>query len=372
MSALEHITVKGYKSIRELELDLQPLNVLIGANGAGKSNLIGVFELLNQIVRSNLQVFVGVAGVDTLLYFGRKTTEAIDVKLTFFTATGQGQMRNGYHCQFVPTQDNAVLFAAEECWFHDRQNYQNPYVRSLGSGHRETQLFQASAQSSHLTMADHVIRSMKGWRVYHFHDTSATAAIKFPGELEDNADLRDDASNLAAFLYLLRERYTPYYQQIVKSIQLVAPFFDDFDLKPSRQNPDKIRLEWREKGSDAYFNAHALSDGTLRFMCLATLLQMPEPPATILIDEPELGLHPYAITLLAALLRSAATRTQVIVSTQSVTLVNQFAPEDIIVVDRKDGQSTFERPSAEALVSWLEEYGMGDLWEKNLLGGRPR
>jgi predicted ATPase len=155
-------------------------------------------------------------------------------------------------------------------------------------------------------------------------------------------------------------------------VRLVAPFFGDFDLRPSRLNPDKIRLEWHEKGSDMYFNAHALSDGTLRFICMVTLLLMPEPPATILIDEPELGLHPYAITLLAALLRSAATRTQVIVSTQSVTLVNQFDPEDIIVVDRAEGRSLFQRQDRENLERWLHEYGMGDMWEKNLLGGRPR
>lgn len=367
MSALDHITVKGYKSIRELDFDLRPLNVFIGPNGAGKSNLIGVFELLNQIVRSNLQVFVGAAGgADTLLYFGRKTTDMIELEVIFSIQTATERFRNGYHCKLAPTQDDAVIFNLEECWVHAPQP---ATTQVLGSGQRETQL---EFYSAYPTIAKNVIRAMKSWRVYHFHDTSATAKIKFPGDLEDNVDLRDDASNLAAFLYLLRERHPAHYQKIVRSIQLVAPFFDDFDLKPSRLNPEKIRLEWREKGSDAYFNAHALSDGTLRFMCLATLLQMPDPPATILIDEPELGLHPYAITLLAALLRSAATHTQVIVSTQSVTLVNQFTPEDIVVVERQDNQSVFSRPDAQALAEWLEDYGVGDLWEKNLLGGRPR
>jgi predicted ATPase len=152
---------------------------------------------------------------------------------------------------------------------------------------------------------------------------------------------------------------------------MVAPFFDDFRLRPSPINSDKIQLEWREKGSDAYFNAHMLSDGTLRFICLVTLLLQPDLPSTILIDEPELGLHPYAITLLAALLRSAAAQTQVIVSTQSVPLVNQFGPDDIVVVEREDKQSTFTRHTKIDLGTWLDEYGMGDLWEKNLLGGRP-
>ena len=198
MSALDHITIKGYKSIRELDFDLRPLNVFIGPNGAGKSNLIGVFELLNQIVRSNLQVFVGTAGgADTLLYFGRKTTEFIDLKLTFFAQTGQEHLRNGYHCQLIPTQEDAVIFNIEEFWFHDRQKHSTPYIIPPSSGHRETRLFEAS---THGYIARYIINAMKSWHVYHFHDTSATAKIKFPGDIEDNVELRDDASNLAAFL----------------------------------------------------------------------------------------------------------------------------------------------------------------------------
>jgi len=177
---------------------------------------------------------------------------------------------------------------------------------------------------------------------------------------------------LAAFLYLLQETQPDYYRQIVETVRLVAPFFNDFVLRPNPFNEDKIQLEWQEKGSDGPFSANYLSDGTLRFICLATLLQQPNLPTTILIDEPELGLHPYAIVVLANMLRSAATQTQVIISTQSVPLVNQFTPEDIIVVDRQDGQSTFERRSTANLEAWLDDYGVGDLWEKNLLGGRPR
>jgi len=366
MSALERIQIKGFKSIRKLDLVLRPLNVLIGPNGAGKSNLISVFELLNEIVKQNLARYVLTSGrADAFLYFGRKTTEAIEVDLSF---AGEGEnLLNGYRCILLPTQEDTFIFGEEVCWFHNKNFYPQPYDTYLGGGHAQTLLVERPRR-----IARYVLRAMRSWRVYHFHDTSALSKMKATGDINDNADLRDDASNLAAYLYFLQQRHPDAYRQIVTTVRLVAPFFDDFSLKPSRLNEETIRLEWREKGSDAYFNAHALSDGTLRFICLATLLLMPDPPATILIDEPELGLHPYAITLLAALLRSAATRTQVIVSTQSVTLVNQFAPEDIIVVDRKDGQSTFERPDAEALGSWLEEYGMGDLWEKNLLGGRPR
>lgn len=368
MRTLERIKLAGYKSIRELDLELGSLNVLIGANGAGKSNLISAFELLGKIAQGKLALHVGTAGgADTLLYFGRRTTPSIGIQLSFRGL--QAGTFNGYGCSLVPTADDSLIFADEWCSFHDRDRFPEPLQYKLGGGHATTQLLTQADRGGYV--ARYVVEAMLNWRVYHFHDTSATAPIKGTADLHDNRTLRDDASNLSAYLYLLRERYGDTYERIVRTVQMAAPFFDDFDLKPSELNPEKIRLEWREKGSDAYFNAHALSDGTLRFICLTTLLQMPNPPATILIDEPELGLHPYAITLLAGMLRSAATRTQVIVSTQSVTLVNQFAPEDIIVVDRGDNQSVFSRPDPAGLASWLEDYGVGDLWEKALLGGRP-
>ena len=151
----------------------------------------------------------------------------------------------------------------------------------------------------------------------------------------------------------------------------IAPFFERFNLEPSRLAPDKIRLEWKEKGNDAYFNASSFSDGTLRFLCLTTLLLQPQLPAVVLLDEPELGLHPAAVTLLADLLSSAATRTQIIVATQSVTLVNLFEPESVWTVDRADSQSVFRHLSQQDMSTWLDDYGLGEMWEKNILGARP-
>ncbi|GIK39153.1 MAG: chromosome segregation protein SMC [Chloroflexota bacterium] len=358
---LDRIGVKGYKSIRELDLDLSALNILIGANGAGKTNFISLFKLLNEIVRENLQTFVRVAGgADTFLYFGAKTTSEILIKLDFGV--------NSYECTLVPTANDSLIFADEKSWFH-RGRYIDHHPIPLGSGHKETKLHEI-ARTDRVTR--YVLEALQSWKVYHFHDTSDTAKIKKTGDISDNKILQSDASNLAAFLYLLQERYHEYYQKIVATIRLAAPFFDNFVLQPDRLNSNKIQLEWREKGSDTYFNANSLSDGTLRFICLTTLLLQPNLPSTILIDEPELGLHPYAITLLAAMLRGAAEKTQVIVSTQSVPLVNQFDPEDIIIVDREGEQSTFRRPTLADMESWLEEYGLGDLWEKNLIGGRPQ
>lgn len=362
---LDIITIRGYKSIRELvNFNLTSLNLFIGANGAGKTNFISLFKLLNQIIDENLQVYVGQSGgANSFLYFGQKKTDELVIELYFDN--------NGYNCSLVPTVGDSLIFNNEEIWFHDKNHYPKPYIRQLGGGHKETRLRDISRSMSYTTMADHVISAIRSWRVYHFHDTSPSAKLKQMVDIYDNEILRPDASNLAAFLFFLNSKHPDHYKNIISTIRLVAPFFDEFVLRPNPLNPEKIQLEWSEVGSDAYFSAHSLSDGTLRFMCLATLLLQPKLPSTIIIDEPELGLHPYAITLLSALLKSAAKKTQVIVSTQSVPLVNQFTPEDIIVVDRKNNQSTFSRYSMKDLENWIGEYGMGDLWEKNLLGGRP-
>jgi predicted ATPase len=365
MARLDKISIKGYKSIRELvDFPLGPLNVFIGANGAGKTNFISFFAMLNQIVQNNLQVSVAQSGgANSLLYFGQKITPEIKIHLVFGS--------NSYQCTLVPAAGDTLIFSDERMGYQ-KPRFPKPLEIELGGGQKETRLHEEARKRSEFSIAEYVVSAIKSWRVYHFHDTGTSARVKQQGDLNDNQILRSDASNLAAYLYLLRETRNEYYQKIVATIRLVAPFFNDFSLRPNPLNPEKIQLEWQEKGSDTYFNAQTLSDGTLRFICLATLLLQPNLPSTILIDEPELGLHPYAITILASLLKSASQKSQVIVSTQSVPLVNQFGPEEIVVVDRKEGQSTFERHTSIDLENWLDDYGMGDLWEKNLLGGRPR
>lgn len=346
----------GYKSIAACEIELGKLNVLIGANGAGKSNFIGFFRLIGKILDRQLQSAVGTSGgPDSMLHFGRKKTEEISAELYFGN--------NGYKFKLKPTQDNRMMFAREALWWNMHGDYHPE------SGHFESYL----ESQKRTSVYDYVVPPMRSWRVYHFHDTSDSATVKQIHGINDNEYLREDARNLAAFLYRLKNQHETHYQRIVKSIQLVAPFFGDFHLRPTVDNKESIQLEWTEAGQDIPFSASALSDGTLRFICLVTVLLQPEPfmPASILIDEPELGLHPYAIAVLGALIKSAAQHHQMIVSTQSVELVNEFEAEDLIVVDKAGGASTFSRPDADALAEWLNEYSLGDLWKKNLLGGRP-
>jgi predicted ATPase len=269
----------------------------------------------------------------------------------------------------VPPDD--LMFAEEEVTYEPSKSPPRPRV--LGGGHRESRLHEAISAGD--KTAQTVKWNIDRWRVYHFHDTSAEAPIKQKCSIGDNRFLRADGANLAPFLYMLKEAHPTAYERIRETVRMAAPFFDDFVLEPDAFNSSYIQLLWRERGSDVPFFAHHLSDGTLRFIALTTVLLQPETPTrphTIVIDEPELGLHPYAITLLASMMRSASKRVQVIVSTQSVNLIDDLAePEEIIVVERRDQQSTFRRLCTKDLESWLEDYSLGELWEKNVLGGRP-
>ncbi len=367
---LRKVTISGFKSIEHAVVELQALNVLIGANGAGKSNFVGVFELLREVVEGRLQSYVQrKGGADRLLRFGQKRTPELSFAFDFEPY--------GYSLRLMPSEGDS-LYIEEEVGLHRAPGSDGPTPVQLAVGARES-LLRAQAEDSEILVgvqdvSGAVLDTMSDWRVYHFHDTSSSARVKQIGDIGDNEALRSDASNLAACLYRLRNTARASYELIVSMVQRVAPFFDDFKLHPDRNNEDKIRLEWAERGSDAYFNAHALSDGTLRFICLATLLLQPELPSVVLLDEPELGLHPLAITLLAELLQRAAHHTQVIVSTQSVTLVDELEPTDLVVVDRETstGASVFRRPTPDEARGWLDDYSLGELWQKNVLGGRPQ
>lgn len=354
---ISRLVLKGYKSIADCDLPMARLNVLIGANGAGKSNFIGFFRLINQMLEEGLQTAVGTAGgPDALLHFGRKKTEELHAELYFGN--------NGYRFTLRPTQDNRMLFQKEALWWNKRGDF-HPAMGHFETAYKE--------KKNHGRVWEYVVPAMRSWRLYHFHDTSASAWVKQVQNINDNEYLRDDARNLAAFLLRLKIQHEEHYQRIVRTIRLVAPFFGDFRLRATVNNAEKIQLEWTEHGQDEPFTASALSDGTLRFICLATVLLQPEEfmPKSVLIDEPELGLHPFAVSVLAGLMKSASQRHQLIVSTQSAELVGEFEAEDLIVVDKQDGASVFKRPDAAALSSWLEDYSLGELWKKNLLGGRP-
>lgn len=369
MNILNRVELAGFKSIREMDLDFGSINVLIGANGAGKSNLVSFFKLLNYMMSGGLQVLIGESGwANSILHYGSKRTPQISSTLHFQTAAG----KNTYHMRLVYAAQDTLLFADESICFTRQGRPSLPPV-SLGAGHKESMLTDNLTDGKGSAKTASVIKNiMSRWRVYQFHDTSRLSRIRQYGYINNNRYLMDDAGNLAAYLYMLQKTQERYYKRIVATIQQIAPFFGDFALAPSKLNQTQIALEWKERGSDMIFGAHQLSDGTLRMMAMVTLLLQPELPELIIIDEPELGLHPYAISVLASLLRSVSSQKQIIISTQSVPLIEHFDIDNLIVVDREDGQSVFRRLEEEKFRMWLEDdYTLGQLWEKNVFGGRP-
>ena len=366
MAALDWITVEGFKSIASVErLALRPINVLIGPNGSGKSNFIGAFSFLRAIRAGGLRNAVARAGgADRILHFGAATTPRMRIRVSFESE------RNQYEIVLAADDTDGVFPEREVACFLDRERHRKPYDQPLVGRDGEAAISGTTAMGE---VVRHVRRHLDGWDLYHFHDTSSTSPMKKTADVNDNRHLRPDGSNLAAFLYFLREKHESSYDLICRSVRLAAPFLHDFQLEPLLLNEDKIRLEWRHRGSDAYFDASSLSDGSLRFIALTTLLLQPAAlrPSVVLLDEPELGLHPYAITLLASLVRQASVETQIVLATQSATLLDHFEPEEVLVAGRARGATGFVRLDGGRLEQWLEDYSLGQLWEKNEFGGRP-
>ncbi len=369
---LTNIHLEGFKSVNGegQDIPLGDITVLLGANGAGKSNLISFFKMLNYMMTGALQIYIGESGfADSLLYYGSKRTPRLRASLTFSNADSE----DTYHFALSHAAGDTLIFT-EESFVWQKRDSDTPYVVQLDPGSKESRLTEKG--ESDKTAA--VISSLlKGCRVFQFHDTSKEAKIRNSGYIEDDSFLRSDGGNLAAFLYAMQqqEETRPYYQRIVRYVRMAMPQFHDFVLQPSPRNENYIILNWRESDSEYLFGLHQISDGSLRFMALATLLLQPLKtlPEVIVLDEPELGLHPAAIPILAGMIRTASQHSRVLLATQSTRLVDEFDPENIVVVERdeKEECSVYRRLDAAALAQWLERYSLSELWEKNVIGGRP-
>jgi predicted ATPase len=339
---LDWISIEGFKSIASSgKIELRPINLVIGANGSGKSNFLNCFDLLHEFSKSldRFKEYVGgCGGANELLHFGSKHTSSIRINFAI-----QGQQRLAFNLH----EDG------KDSFFRSSHNAGYDAEAQNGSLYREWAIHQT--------------------RKVSLQDTGGTSPLKRTNKTDDNDYLRPDGSNLAAFLYRLQIRFPNEYGMIVKTVQRIAPFFEDFLLRPDSLNPEFIKLAWTHKGTDKYFGASSLSDGTLRFIALTTLLMQPLElrPSVILIDEPELGLHPEAIGLLASLIKLASVDTQIIAATQSPALLDHFEPEDVLVAERVNGGTVFNRLNSEKLQIWLEDYSLGQLWGKNEIGGNP-
>jgi predicted ATPase len=369
MQMLKRIRVIGWKSIKNQTFELTPLNVAIGANGAGKSNLLSLVKLLNAMFANvpNFRNYVAQSGyADSLLHYGSRQTPVAELELTFGTDTGE----TTYFARWAVAAGGTLIFTEERVTFHRTGSLQ-PVVVDLGAGHPETNLV-ASADEGNQT-SEVALRLLRSCRLFHFHDTSDSAASRQPCYVNANRFLYPDAGNLAAMLYLFRQQHSTAYRRITATVRQMVPDFDDFVLEPSKLNDNQIFLNWTHKGRPYEFGPHQLSDGSLRFIALATLLLQPEDklPLLIALDEPELGLHPSALEILAGMAIATSMHCQLLFATQSSVFLDGFQPENVIVVNTTAGTSEFQRLDAEKLKEWLTKYTLGEIWEKNVVGGGP-
>ena len=372
---IESVRIRGFRSLANVELsNLQNANVLIGANGSGKSNFIRFFEMLSWMLRSRrLGEFVErQGGADDQLYGGNSLTPRMEAEIALRAEKG----RNDYRFTLSYAHPDRFIFTEEAYRFSAASRGTDaPWLYVPSSGHREAGIVDvAQATPSHgvnPTTAGVIVHLLRGCAVYQFHDTSDTSNLKKRWDAEDNNYLRAHGGNLAAVLHRLEQEDVRRFEMICQHIRRVLPVFDRFQIDESY---GKVSLRWKATGTDKTLGAHLTSDGSLRFFALVTLLNLPLGmlPNVVLFDEPELGLHPAAIAMVGGMIKSLAVDRQVIVATQSPLLVDAFDLDEIVVLDLKDGQTTFRKPDAEGYSRWLDEGWMsGEIWQKNLIGGRP-
>ena len=354
---MNRISINGYRSIKELNIGLRDINILIGANGSGKSNFLSFFDFLKQLYNQNLQEFIALKGIDTFLHKGDKVTHEISTHL-YFKGT------NGYSFT-IKKGDAGFVFTKEGMWYGNNPYYNNP-IEIASFGPESALRFQT------MPRANYIRNYLNQLAKYHFHDTGENSPFSKESNIEnDKYYLHEKGSNLAAFLYSIERENKIVYNFIIKTIQSIAPYFLDFFFRPEQNG--NLKLRWQSKHSSTVYGVNDLSDGTIRFIALTVLFMQPTLPETIIIDEPELGLHPTAIAKLAGLIKSvAAKKCQVILATQSTDLISHFEPEDIITVDQINGESVFERLDSQKLKIWLEDYTIDDLWKRNIItSGQP-
>ena len=370
---IESIRIRGFRSLADVEISALPrAAVLIGANGSGKSNFIRFFEMVSWMIGSGrLAEFVQMhGGADDQLFGGSKVSPTMEAELAIRTENG----RNDYRFAFTYAHPDRFIFT-EEAFRFSRKGWgtEAPWEH-LGSSHSEAKIVDVSRHTGvadvNQTTARVLVYLLRQCAVYQFHDTSHDSQLKKNWDVEDNTHLRSHGGNLAAILLRLEREDTQRFGLICNHIRRALPVFNRFELEESY---GRVMLRWKASGLDKTIGAHLTSDGSLRFFALVTLLNLPSEmlPDVVLLDEPELGLHPAAVALVGDMIKVCATERQVIVATQSPLLVDSFDIDEVLVLEAQGGKSRIQRFDQERYQEWLSEYTTGELWQKNLLGGRP-
>lgn len=370
--SIDRIRIQGFRSLANVDVRLPRIAVLIGANGSGKSNLIRFFELMHCMASRRLGEFVArQGGADDQLFAGSKRTSTINATVTAVSERApmeyEFSLRHAQPDNLVVTKE---LF--RKAGPHSGTPLEFPAeVFNRPRAEAKVGEFKHSAKvGNRLSMGSDFASLLQRTNVFQFHDTSDTSRLKQRWDAEDSSRLRGDAANLAAILSRIERDDCRLFDRISRHIKRVLPVFDRFQIE---ETYGKVMLRWKPRGTDKTIGPHLTSDGSLRFIALVTLLNLPREmlPNVLLIDEPELGLHPVAIEMIAHMVMQIADDCQVILATQSPLLVDHFGLDQTIVLDIRGDRTEVHTLEKENYERWLQEYSPSDLWRKNLLGGRP-
>ena len=364
---LVQVEIKGFKSIstkKPLVLDFCDVTILLGANGSGKSNIISFFRMLNYMMTGALQKFVARSGSNqNFLHYGSKITPSLSGRIKFQKDNAIG----AYSFELSQASGEKLIISSEEVSWQ-KEGESKPFSTPVASDYKESGLVDNQG------LTETIVRTLlQNCKAYQFHDSSATGPLRQASRINTAQYLQSEGNNLASFLYYLKNNYEKEYKRIVSYVKMILPHFGDFYLEPEN---DYVRLNWKDdSGNDYVFSPDQFSDGSIRFIALATLLLQPEKtmPAMIIIDEPELGLHPYAIEQLIQMIKDASVHSQVIIATQSPQLIDGFPLEEILVLEQDDTtkSTVAHKLDPDQLKEWIEEYTVSELWRKNVIGGQP-
>jgi len=378
------LEVRGYRRLRQVELQLAPLNVLIGANGVGKSSVLDAVDLLAASAEGSLENAISEAGgISSLLTLdGRTDSLRFSLQLPIGTDQPLKYELNisregvGYGIRREQLTQRQDLMLPDPFKFIDSRAghvlYHDPVEKNLVRPNWDYKATEtALSQVPRMYQTPEKFRQLlaSSSALYHSLDVSFRAPVRLPQPLQPANTPGSDGSDLLPCLYTMRETDRDRYEAVEDALRIAFPTFERLDLPPAAAG--RLTLGWKDRNFTQPIYPHQLSEGTLRFLWLATLLQSPGLPAVTLIDEPEVSLHPEMLRLLAELLREASSRAQLIVATHSDRFVRFLQPKELVVCDlAEDGGMLVRRASDLDLDGWLADYALDELWSMGRLGGR--
>ncbi len=390
MNFFERIRVQGFRRLHDIDLPLKRLNVVIGANGCGKTSLLDVFSLLAASAAGALSETISdLSGVDAILsnLIAAKGDKARFMALELAMTVPN---HNPLEYRLALASRGIGYEITDETLTQARDRKPQPF-KHIDSHHGQVRYYDPQPgkrglvkptwdyndKETALSQVPKMFREPEEFRKrlassthYHVLDVGRRAPVRLPQQMKDAKLPGHDGEDLISCLYTLRETDPDRFNAIEAALQAGFPSFERLNFPPVATGV--LSMTWKDKSSNTTFAMHQLSEGSLRFLWLATLLQSPELPAVTMIDEPEVSLHPELLSLLADLLREASDRTQILVATHADRLVRFLEPGEVLTVNvSEQGAAGFQWADQLDLASWLDEYTLDEVWRMGRMGARP-